>query len=165
MQDLLGDGLAGVHSQGAAAGGLAWRAQAAQLLAQAVGCAQDEVLECVDRGGACRGCLAAGGQQDAQRLASAVSAWLGELAGGQGVTRGPGRIGWVGFAAGPFAGSWWPVVVENSATVCDLQLQAVCWYSWMRPPRTVRRWIRAVGAGKAITQGSSFGARRPIPWP
>jgi hypothetical protein len=81
-QDLLGDGLAGVHSQGAAAGGLAWRAQAAQLLAQAVGCAQDEGLECIDRGGACRGCLAAGGQQDAQRLAGAVSAWLGELAGG-----------------------------------------------------------------------------------
>ena len=58
-----------------------------------------------------------------------------------------------------------PVVVENSATVCDLQLQAVCWYSWIRPPRTVRRWIRAVGAGRAITQGSSFGARRPVPWP
>jgi putative transposase len=24
-------------------------------------------------------------------------------------------------------------VIENSVTGCDLQLQAACWYSWMRP--------------------------------
>lgn len=58
-----------------------------------------------------------------------------------------------------------PVVVENSATGRDLQVQAACQYSWMRPPRTVRRWIRSFGTGNAITFGSSFGARRPMPWP
>jgi hypothetical protein len=103
-EDLLGDRLAGVHPQGAAAGGLAWRAQAAQCLAQAVGRAQDQRLERVDRGGACHGCLGPGSQQDPQRLADAVRSWLGELIGSQGLAGGPGCISGIGLAAGPLAG-------------------------------------------------------------
>ena len=57
------------------------------------------------------------------------------------------------------------VLVENSATGCGLCFQAAWWYSLMRPPRTVRRWIRLLGIGKAITLGSSFGARSCMPRP
>jgi hypothetical protein len=78
--------------QAAAAGSLAWCAQAAQRLAQVIGCAQDEGLEGVDRGGAGVRCLAPGGQQDPQRLAGTVDAWLGELGGGERVAGSPGRI-------------------------------------------------------------------------
>ena len=47
-----------------------------------------------------------------------------------------------------------------------LRVHAACWCSLMRPASTVRRWIRSFGAGKTITFGSSFGARRSIarPW-
>jgi hypothetical protein len=63
-QDLLGDGLGGMHAQAAASAGLARRAQAAQLPAQIVGCAQDQGLERVDCRGSRRGCLGSRGEQD-----------------------------------------------------------------------------------------------------
>lgn len=37
-----------------------------------------------------------------------------------------------------------PVEFQNSATAPDLAFYAARWYSLMRPPRTVRRWIRAL---------------------
>jgi hypothetical protein len=54
---------------------------------------------------------------------------------------------------------------ENSATGCELAFHAARSYSWISPPSTVRRRIRSVRAGNAITFGSSFGARSPMPSP
>jgi hypothetical protein len=57
------------------------------------------------------------------------------------------------------------VVVEISATGCDLVFHPACSYSWISPPSTVRRRIRSTGAGNGITFGSSSGARSTMPWP
>jgi hypothetical protein len=107
-QDLLGDGLAGMHAQAAASAGLARRAQAAQLPAQVVGCAQDQGLERVDRRGSRRGCLGSRGEQDPQRLPGAVRAWLRQPLRRQGIAGRPGRIGWIGLPARALAGPCWP---------------------------------------------------------
>jgi hypothetical protein len=58
-----------------------------------------------------------------------------------------------------------PVLVENSATGTGLDFHAACRYSLISPASLARRWIRAVGPGKAMTSGLSSGAGRPMPLP
>jgi len=58
-----------------------------------------------------------------------------------------------------------PVLVENSAASADLGCHAACRYSLISPASLVRRWIWVGEAGKAMTSGSSSGARRLMPSP
>jgi hypothetical protein len=57
------------------------------------------------------------------------------------------------------------VPVENSATSAGLGFHAAGRYSLISPASLVLRWIRVAGMGKAMTSGSSSGARRFIPSP
>ena len=62
-----------------------------------------------------------------------------------------------------------PVVQWNNDLLFNrgagLGFHAACRYSLISPASLARRWIRAGGMRKAMTSGSSSGARRPMPSP
>ena len=68
-------------------------------------------------------------------------------------------------AVAGYIARWRPVLVENSATSAGLGFHAAGRYSLISPASLVLRWIRVAGTGKAMTSGSSSGARRFIPSP
>jgi hypothetical protein len=58
-----------------------------------------------------------------------------------------------------------PLLVENSGTSTGLGFHDACRYSLMSPASLARRRIWVAGTGKAMTSGSSSGARKPMPSP